>query len=155
MKFQLLAAAATLAASLATGALADPIKASDPQSVLGYFKEIGAPATLSEDSVGDPLIEVQYYGTTFAVFFYGCNDNENCNSLQLYAGYTAENEISRDALNTWNADQRYGRVYEDPDGRKKLEYDIYTGHAGVSSDDFDEMFDIWTELVKSFEAQLS
>ncbi|MCK8463958.1 YbjN domain-containing protein [Aliiroseovarius sp. S1339] len=155
MNFPLLSATAAIAAFLATGALADPIKASDPQSVLGYFKEIGAPATLTEDSVGDPLIEIQYYGTTFAVFFYGCDDNKNCNSLQLYAGYTAENEISAEDLNSWNADQRYGRVYQDSDGRKKLEYDIYTGNAGVSSDDFDEMFDIWTELVKSFEDQLS
>ena len=155
MNFPLLTATAAIAAFLATGALADPIKASDPQSVLGYFKEIGAPATLTEDSVGDPLIEIQYYGTTFAVFFYGCDENENCNSLQLYSAYTAENEISAEALNTWNADQRYGRVYQDSDGRKKLEYDIYTGNAGVSSDDFDEMFDIWTELVKSFEDQLS
>ncbi|MDE9451452.1 YbjN domain-containing protein [Aliiroseovarius sp. Z3] len=155
MNFQMLAASAALATSLATATYAEPIKASDPQTVLAYFQDIGAPATLTEDSVGDPMIELQYYGTTFVVFFYGCSDNINCNSLQFYAGYTAENEISPEAMNTWNADQRYGRVYQDADGRKKLEYDIYTGNAGVDSGDFDEMFDIWTELVKSFEAQLS
>ncbi|MCK8485184.1 YbjN domain-containing protein [Aliiroseovarius sp. S2029] len=155
MSFQSLAASALIAVGLASSACADPIKASDPQSVLTYFQDIGAPATLTEDSVGDPLIELQYYGTTFAVFFYGCSDNVNCNSIQFYAGYTPESEISRDALNQWNAEQRYGRVYEDAEGRKKLEYDIYTGNAGVDSADFDEMFDIWTELVKSFEAQMS
>ncbi|SEV88377.1 Putative sensory transduction regulator [Aliiroseovarius sediminilitoris] len=155
MKLQELTASAVIGAGLATSAFADPIKASDPQTVLAYFQDIGAPATLTEDSVGDPLIELQYYGTTFAIFFYGCSDNINCNSLQFYAGYTAENEISSEALNTWNAEQRYGRVYQDDEGNKKLEYDIYTGNAGVDSDDFDEMFDIWTELVESFEAVLS
>lgn len=155
MIFQTFASSFVLATGLATSALSDPIKASDPQTVLSYFQDIGAPATLTEDSVGDPMIELQYYGTTFAIFFYGCSDNTNCNSIQFYAGYTAENEISPEALNTWNADQRYGRVYQDADGRKKLEYDIYTGNAGVDSGDFDEMFDIWTELVESFEAELS
>lgn len=141
--------------STATGAFADPIKASDPQSVLAYFTDIGAPATLTEDSYGDPLIELQYYGTHFAVFFYGCQDGENCNSLQFYSGYTPENEISLEAMNLWNAEQRYGRVYQGENGGKRLEYDIYTGQAGVSADDFDEMFDIWTELVEDFEDKLS
>ncbi len=77
MSFQTFAASALIAAGVVTSASADPIKASDPQSVLAYFQDIGAPATLTEDSVGDPLIELQYYGTTFAIFFYGCTDNQN------------------------------------------------------------------------------
>ncbi|MHA6265320.1 YbjN domain-containing protein [Aliiroseovarius sp. CAU 1755] len=155
MKPFLLAAAAFFSAGFATGACADTIKASEPQSVLDYFTAIGAPANLTEDNVGDPLIEIQYYGTKFAVFFYGCREAKNCDSLQMFSGYTADTKITLEALNAWNAEQRYGRVYQAEDGRKLLEYDIYTGNAGVSSDDFDEMFDIWTELVKSFEDALS
>ncbi|SMR83388.1 Putative sensory transduction regulator [Aliiroseovarius halocynthiae] len=146
-----------LALSLLAGhvASAQQVKASEPESVLAYFEELGAPAKLVEDSVGDPSVEVQYYGTSMVVFFYGCRDNKNCNSLQFFAAYTKESEISLDGLNEWNAEQRYGRAYRAEDGRKMLEYDIYTGQDGVSMTDFDEVFDIWTEAIKSFEDALS
>ena len=143
------------ASVIATNVMAEPVVASDPQTVLKYFTEIGAPATLGEDNVGDPLVTFQYYGTDMAVYFYGCQDAKNCNSLQFFAGYTAESDISMEAINLWNAEQRYGRAYQAEDGRKMLEYDIYTGHAGVGADDFDEIFDIWTELVKDFEDKMS
>lgn len=155
MMFKHLATAALIAASTPTFASAYPVTASDPQSIMAYFKELGAAATLTEDNTGDPLIELQYYGTKFAVFFYGCRDGKNCSSIQFYSSYTADHEISLAGLNTWNAEQRYGRVYQADDGAKRLEFDIYTGQDGVSSDDFDEIFDIWTQLVKDFEDAMS
>lgn len=155
MNFASVVSAAILAVGIGSAAIADQVKASEPESVLGYFEDLGAPAKLVEDSVGDPSVEVQYYGTSMVVFFYGCRDNSNCNSLQFFAGYTEDSEISLEGLNSWNAEQRYGRAYRAEDGRKLLEYDVYTGQDGVSMDDFDEIFDIWTEVVESFEDALS
>lgn len=153
--FKHLVTAALITAGTAAFASADPVRASDPQSIMAYFKDLGAPATLTKDRSGDPLIELQYYGTRFAVFFYGCRDGKNCSSIQFYSGYSADYEISPDALNNWNAQQRYGRVYQTDEGRKRLEFDIYTGYDGISAADFDEIFDIWTQLVKEFEAAMS
>ncbi|WP_371170403.1 YbjN domain-containing protein [Aliiroseovarius sp. 2305UL8-7] len=141
--------------AFATSTLAESVIASDPQTVLKYFEDIGAPATIGEDNVGDPLVTFQYYGTDMAVYFYGCHEAKNCNSIQFFAGYTPESEISMEAINLWNAENRYARAYEAENGGKRLEYDIYTGNAGVSADDFDEMFDLWTELVKDFEDKMS
>ncbi|WP_432448730.1 YbjN domain-containing protein [Aliiroseovarius marinus] len=131
------------------------VVASDPDSVLAYFEDLGAPAKLSKDKVGDPQIEIQYYGTKMVLFFYGCQDGQNCNSLQFFSGYTADHELTLEGVNTWNSKQRYGRAYIADDGRKMLEYDIYTGQDGVSQTDFDEIFDAWTQVLKSFESALS
>jgi hypothetical protein len=146
-----------MALSLMAGhtATAQQVKASEPESVLAYFEDLGAPAKLVEDNVGDPSVEVRYYGTSMVVFFYGCRNNKNCNSLQFFAAYTEDSEISLSGLNDWNAEQRYGRAYRADDGRKMLEFDVYTGQDGVSMTDFDEIFDIWTEVVESFEDALS
>lgn len=146
-----------MALSLMAGhtATAQQVKASEPESVLAYFEDLGAPAKLVEDNVGDPSVEVRYYGTSMVVFFYGCRNNKNCNSLQFFSAYTEDSEISLSGLNEWNAEQRYGRAYRADDGRKLLEFDVYTGQDGVSMTDFDEIFDIWTEVVESFEDSLS
>ncbi|MCK0140996.1 YbjN domain-containing protein [Aliiroseovarius sp. F20344] len=147
----------TLAMSLLAGqaATAQQVKASEPESVLKYFEELGAPAKLEEDTVGDPMIEVDYSGDEIVIFFYGCRNSENCNSLQFYASYSEDLEISSDDLNDWNAQERYGRAYRQEDGGTRIEFDIYTGQDGVSMTDFDEIFDIWTEVVESFEDALS
>jgi len=155
MKIVSFGAAMCVALFAASAGFAQQVKASEPESIMNYFQELGAPVKLTEDKVGDPMIELQYYGTKMVIFFYGCSDNKNCNALQFYAGYTADSEISPEALNTWNADNRYGRAYRSENGSKRLEYDIYTGNDGVSLDDFDEVFDIWTHVVESFEDELS
>ena len=154
MKSIILSAVATIALT-ANAAFAEQVKASEPESVLKYFESLGAPSKLVEDSVGDPSVEVQYYGTKMTVFFYGCRNNKNCRSIQFFAGYTADSEISLEGLNEWNADQRYGRAYRSEDGSKHLEFDVYTGEDGVSATDFDEIFDIWTQVIKTFEEKLS
>lgn len=155
MKSILFSGAIALSLLIGHVATAQQVKASEPESVLAYFEEIGAPAKLTEDSIGDPLVEVRYYGNELTIFFYDCRDKTNCGSLQFFAAYSDDFDISLEGLNDWNAVQRYGRAYRAEDGRKMLEYDLYTGQDGVSMTDFDEIFDIWTEVVESFEDALS
>lgn len=155
MKSVLFSSAVALSLLAGQAASAQQIKASEPESILQYFADLGAPAKLTEDTVGDPMIEVNYSGDEIVIFFYGCRNSANCNSLQFYASYVEDLEISSEDLNEWNAEERYGRAYRQEDGGTRIEYDIYTGQDGVSMTDFDEIFDIWTNVVESFEKALS
>ena len=151
MSFKTVLCALATMAALASTATAGNITAANPQSLVDFFTSEGAPAKLVEDNVGDPKIELKHYDTNFAVYFYGCDDGKSCDAIQFFSGYGTEGKVAIAKINSWNTDRRFGRAYLTDEGNARVEYDIYTGADGVSSEDFSEMFEIWVDLMGKFE----
>ncbi|WP_259776396.1 YbjN domain-containing protein [Aliiroseovarius crassostreae] len=154
MTMSKLICATALAAFTAGGALAQNITAADPQSLMNFFADEGAPAKLDVDNVGDPLIEMKHYGTEFAVYFYGCDDGKSCDAIQFFSGYSTDGKTPIATINVWNRENRYGRAYLTDEGNARVEYDIYTGADGITREDFAEVFEMWLSVMGQFEKHI-
>ena len=152
MKLATFIASAAVATSLATGAFAQQLLASDPQTFMDFYFEQGFPAQLTQDAVGDPLIEFRHNGETRAMFFYDCVENKDCLAVQFYSGYQMDNPTSLEQINEWNSgERRFTRAYRTEDGTVRLEMDVATSLDGLSSRDFKDLFDLWIDRLVEFE----
>lgn len=124
--------------------------ASAPQSFVDFFENAGFPARLTEDSVGDPLVEYRSNGDKLSLFFYDCEDNVDCQAVQFYAGYR-DGGVSLEALNSWNTERRFVRSYLTDDGVARIEMDVATSNDGLTYRDFDALLDLWLDSVVLFE----
>ncbi len=153
--FARMIAAATMAVAVGfgSGARADNVLASDPQTFTDFFFEEGVPAQLSTDAYGDPFIEFRYEGKTYPLFFYDCQDNADCLAVQFYAGYEMEEPFSFERVNEWNSgEHRFARAYFTPDDNVlHLEMDIATSSDGISARDFKDLMLLWIDRVDEFE----
>lgn len=143
--------ATCLTTALALPAAAENITAANPQSLMDFFASENATAKLTEDNVGDPKIDMKYYSTDFAVYFYGCDDGKSCDAIQFFSGYATKGDVAIAKINAWNTDQRFGRAYLTDEGAARVEYDVYTGADGITKEDFSEIFEIWVKMLGKFE----
>lgn len=139
----------------ATGVFAQQIRAADPQSIVSFLSEEGVDATLTKDDYDDPKIKITYDNHRFSIYFYGCEENKNCQSLQFYAGYRTQGKWTQEQANDWNKGRRYGKAYVTESGSSRLEYDIHTGDFGIHVDDFTEMFQTWLRIKTRFESAIN
>ncbi len=143
-----------LAAGLAAPASAEQILASKPQSLINFFFDQGIPAQLTEDAVGDPLVEFRVNSDTYQIFFYDCTENTDCLALQFYSGYKLDSPVSLETVNSWNTDRRFVRAYRTDEGAARIEMDIATSKDGISARDFKDLYDLWMESVGLFEERI-
>jgi hypothetical protein len=147
-----LLAALGMALGLATGAAADNLRASNPQSFIDYFFEAGYPAQLSTDAVGDPFIEFRFNGVVLPLWFYDCDANTDCQSVQFYYAYGLDEPLEFVRLNEWNGEERrFTRAYRTEEGTVRLEMDVFTGVDGLSPADFDSLLAMWLDRLTEFE----
>ena len=144
-----------LAQSQKTALTAAKVIASDPQSFVDYFEESGYPARLTEDSVGDPLVEYRVDGEKLSLFFYDCTDNADCQAVQFYSGYRTEGSVDLELLNAWNSDRRFIRAYLTEDDVARIEMDIATSIDGLTHRDFDALVELWTDSIVLFEDHIN
>jgi hypothetical protein len=130
--------------------MSDRVIASDPQTFVAFFEDAGMPARLTEDTVGDPLVEYRSNGDKMSLFFYDCEDNVDCQAVQFYAGYRAEN-VTLETINSWNTDRRFVRSYLTDEGVARIEMDVATSNDGLSTGDFDALLELWLDSVVLFE----
>ena len=148
---QTLLAAAFLVPS---AGFAQQIVATDATSIANFFLDEGTEPSVETDSTGDPMIKVDYYGADFTIYFYGCDDGQNCQSIQFYSGYRTDGGVRLSKINEWNADNRYAFSYISESGNARIEQDLYLGSGGVNSDDFAKIVGIWVRSVKEFEEHI-
>ncbi|MEP2716795.1 YbjN domain-containing protein [Pseudophaeobacter sp.] len=146
---KILAVAALAIAPVA--AQAQNLTARDASSIQNFFLDEGSDVELLEDNVGDPQLNVIHYGSEFTIFFYGCHDNTNCDSIQFYSGYATDGGVRLKTVNTFNAEKRWVRAYVGDSGSTKLEMDLYMGDGGINADDFAETVGLWSRLMGDFE----
>lgn len=102
------------------------------------------------DTFGYPMLTVTGEGAPFTVYFYACDNSEkNCKSIQLWA-YWPQSAVTLKKLNTWNAENRFGRAYLDRDGGANLEMDISMEHE-MTEKALHKWFSIWTDVIATFE----
>ncbi len=130
---------------------AQQIIAKNPDSVAEFFKGEGLDVTLTTDDAGDPKINVDYYGTSVPIYFYGCRDNTNCTELQLFAGYKTKGSVRLSRVNEWNGANRFARAYVTEAGSTRIEHDIYLGSSGIDANDFAALMGTWVTKVLEFE----
>jgi hypothetical protein len=90
---------------------------------VGLLSKEGYQPKLKKADDGDPQITFKLAGKTIYLDFYDCNKSPNCGSLNLSTGWALEKKLDLKKLNTWNADNRYIRVYTDKDNDPYLEAD--------------------------------
>jgi hypothetical protein len=118
------------------------ICASDPETVVKGLQSAGYKAQLSKDAYGDPYIASSSSGYNFAVFFYGCADHAQCDSLQFNVVFERDGRETTELANKWNADKRYVNLAIDPNGRFHAEYDVPT-IGGLNTTHFGALTTAW------------
>jgi len=127
------------------------VTATDANAVMKAMQDFGLVATMGTDGDNDPKISSRVSDTKFSVYFYGCQDNMNCSSIMLKAGYDLNTGISALKINEWNRDKRFSKAYIDDEGDPFLEMDVNLDFDGVGNKNFEDTLDWWRLLVEDFE----
>ena len=129
------------AVSLARAEDAEILQTPDPATVLNIAKGFGS-ARMGKDDNGDPMIYGRVEGVKYVIYFYGCEDHENCKSLQFSTGYT--DPLTADQANAWNAKYRWVKAYSG-DG-SNFQMDISFA-GGITRANLEEQFSNWDSMV--------
>lgn len=145
----------TIAASavlvMPVAAAAQNVVAGTGDSVAGFFKDEGAQVEVTTDSAGDPNLKIEYYGNDFSVYYYGCDDNVDCDAIQFFSGYQTDGSVRLAKINEWNNENRFARGYISEEGSARIEMDVFLGRQGMSADDFAQAVGIWNRAMQDFE----
>lgn len=126
------------------------ITANNPNSILELAKGYGR-ASLTKDSVGDPLIEAKMDGLVYNIYFYGCTEGENCGSIQFETGWSEDSrKITLDEINDWNNRKLFAHSLLNKSGNVRLRMDVLLRH-GSTEKNLDGYFDVWSTLMKEFQ----
>lgn len=129
------------------------IKASDPESIVTVFQELGYRAKLEKDSQGDPVIRSTFSGTGASVYFYSCTDGADCGVIQFVSGFDKKDGISQEVLNTWNRKKLFGRTYRDDEDDPWLKMSINLD-GGVTKENFVDTIEWWEVVVDQFKEHI-
>lgn len=119
--------------------------ASYPEGVLRAMTDAGLTAKLGVDRQGDPSIEGEGAGYKFDVFFYGCENKKQCDSLQFQVSFSASPELDTEFANKWNVSKRFLQAGVRENGVLAFSYDLTTV-GGVSADNFDDVL-VWWQVM--------
>ena len=139
--------------AISGSATAANIKA-DPLEVAIQLRELGYPAELSSDTGGDPKLDSTAADVVFSIFFYGCIEKKNCDSIQFYAGFDKKDGIDLAKINNWNVSKRYGVAYVDDENDPRIEYDVNLDGEGVSVENFKDTIELWVALLAAFKTHI-
>jgi len=125
-------------AALATLALAMPASAAAINKagltrgeVAAFLKSKGYPVTATKDDNGLSILKsTTPSGINFDVYFFHCNAQDRCPSIQFAAGWSMQNPVDRDKLNVWNREHRYMRAYVQDAGALYGEIDMIIAPGG-------------------------
>lgn len=125
------------------------IDARNAQAILAVLQGLGYRALLNADSDGDPRIDSASQGVNWSMYFYGCTNGVDCQSVQYSAGFNLRNGIAMQTINTWNRTKRYGKSWIDDENDPYLEMDINLD-GGVTEANFRDSLDIWNEILADY-----
>ncbi len=121
-----------------------------PQTVVAALQAAGYKAKLDKDSTGDPHIMSSASGYDFELFFYGCEKNANCSSVQFIANFKPENHFTPKFANDWNAAKRFIQMSVNDKKELILRYDLTTV-GGMTSKNFADALDWWAVMLGNFD----
>ncbi len=142
--------AAALLAVVSAAQAEQNVDATDADVLASIIRDLGYRASVTLDSVGDPLIESSVGGTDVSIFFYGCEKGRQCKSLLFKVGYDLIEGTTLDVVNDWNETNLFGRAYLDDENDPWIEMSVNM-MGGVSRTNFEDTFDWWDLVVGQFE----
>lgn len=121
----------------------------EPAAILDIAKGFG-PARMEKDDNGDPMISGRVEGVKYLIYFYGCEDHENCKSLQFSTGYT--DPLTAEQANAWNAKYRWVKVYSGDGSNFKMDVSFA---GGITKANLEEQFSNWNAMAANIKSFLS
>lgn len=102
-----------------------------------------------------PLFAVKLDDYTVSLALYDKLDKaEGYQTATLVAGFKATGKVNADAMNTWNAEQRFAKAYLNKEGNPRLEMDVvFCG--GVTPQNVSSQIAIYRSLLKPFVSAIS
>ncbi len=113
----------------------------DPVAILDIAKGLGS-ARMEKDDNGDPMLSGRMEGVKYVIYFYGCQDHENCKSLQFSTGYT--DPLTADQANAWNRKYRWVKAYAGDGSNFKMDVSF---EGGITRANLEEQFSNWDSMV--------
>ncbi len=137
------------ATSVARAEDAEILQKPDPAAILDIAKGFGS-ARINRDDNGDPMIYGRIGGVKYVIYFYGCEDHENCKSLQFSTGYT--DPLTADQANAWNAKYRWVKAYSGDGSNFKMDVSFA---GGITRANLEEQFSNWDAMTGNIKGFLS
>jgi hypothetical protein len=123
----------------------DTISANEVKTIissLGSNLEIGK----SED--GDPRITFTANGADVTLDFYDCTRSATCESMNIWVGWSVDEPLDLEDINTWNYEARYGKAFSD-DEAVYLDLDLDL-NGGVTADKIKAFVELFLSQVEDF-----
>ncbi|WP_181178129.1 YbjN domain-containing protein [Mesorhizobium sp. B4-1-3] len=121
----------------------------EPAAILDIAKGFGS-AKMGKDDNGDPMISGRIEGVRYVIYFYGCEDHENCKSLQFSTGYT--DPLTAEQANAWNARYRWVKAYSGDGSNFKMDVSFA---GGITKANLQEQFSNWDAMTGNIKNFLS
>jgi len=165
MRLYLFAAIGLSALGLSAPAFAEDAKpcgaglicASNPQTVMAALEKAGLKPKLSKDGEGDPMIESDESSYHFDVYFYGCVEHKNCDSLRFETLFEKAPENTPALADKWNSKKRFLQASVRNDQQFAVAYDLAT-IGGLNAANFTDVIDWWnsqlSELATFFKEEI-
>ena len=103
----------------------------------------GYQAKLDKDKTGDPMISSAASGYNYDIWFYGCDKNTDCDSLQFQISFLKDDTNTVDLANVWNKAKRFGQANIDDKGRFVVSFDVTT-IGGLTPKNFEDVVAWWS-----------
>jgi hypothetical protein len=118
------------------------ICASAPSTVVKALQDGGYRAKLDKDSNGDPSISSSTAGYNYEIYFYGCKENKNCDSLQFQVSFQKDETHTAELANKWNNKWRFGQAAVTDKGAFVVSMDVST-IGGLNGTNFADSLNWW------------
>ena len=130
-------------------ASANEIDARNPDTVLTALQDLGYRATLGSDSDGDPKVTSTIEAVNYTIFFYGCRDGLNCESIQFAAAFDVPEVLTAAMMNDWNTTKLMGEATVADDGDPRLTFFVTTT-GGLTRENFVKIVALWGASMSDF-----
>ena len=142
-------AAIVLASLHASPVMAQNVTA-DVEQIAEIMRGEGLQAKIEYDD-GRPSIASGISGYNFAVHPYGCNDEwKDCKFIQFRSSFATEDKLTLEQINTFAADNFFGRFYLDDEREPVIEMDLDLEAGGMSKELFVDNIAYWDMILAKF-----
>ena len=122
----------------------------DPKQIAGILSDEGYKAKI--ETGGDATkaeITSATSGLNWGITFYGCQNKENCVSVEFHCGFDTKGKIPLAQVNKWNGSKRFLKARIDDDSGAIVEMDVQM-KGGVTAESFKESLAVWNGLLGDF-----
>ena len=134
-----------------------PISHLNPSDIAIILTSAGFVFQELRDERGDPMLRVKTgdgaEAATVDVIFYGCGKDTTCQDILLKATFSPQKPVALQAMNDWNAKNRWGRAFVNDKGLATIEMDI-NAYGGIGREALESMMYTFFDIVKDFDQAL-